>query len=146
MSEPEPAMNLDWGGLEVMRTEDCIEKLRAAPVARLGLVDAGEPVILPINIAWHEGSVVFRTAHGSKLSAAMMGRPVCIEVDAWNAAEHLGYSVLVKGTAEEVIDDATIAIFEQLPVRPWSVPELRTHWVRVVANEISGRAIVHGIA
>lgn len=137
--------SLDWAGLEVLRVEECIDKVRAAPVARLGFVDAGEPVILPVNIGWHDGAIVFRTAEGSKLSAAMMGRPVCIEVDAWDAAEHRGFSVLVKGTAEEVLDDATIADLNRLPVRPWSVPDLRTHWVRVRANDITGRAILPGI-
>jgi len=143
--QPTHLENLDWAGLTVLRVEECVDKLRAAPVARLGFVDAGEPVILPVNIAWHDGSIIFRTAHGSKLGAAMMGYPVCVQVDAWDAMEHRGFSVLAKGTAEEVVDDESIAEFERLPVRPWSRPDLRTHWVRVRVNDLTGRAIVHGV-
>lgn len=133
--------SLDWSGLEILTLEECEAKLRAAPIGRLGFVSAGEPTILPINFLFHDGKVVFRTAGGSKLAAAMMERPVCVEVDGWNALEHNGFSVLVKGIAEEVIDGATIAELDALPIRPWSHPELRTHWVIVRPTEVSGRAI-----
>ncbi len=132
---------VDWAGLEVLGPEDCGRRLRAAPIGRLGFVDAGEPVILPINFLWHDDKVVFRTAHGSKLSAAMLGRPVCLEIDGWNAIEHNGFSVLLKGIAEEVIDESTIAALEGLPIRPWSRPDLRVHWVLIRPTEITGRAI-----
>lgn len=137
---------LDWAGLEVLSNDECEARLEAAPIARLGFVDAGEPVILPINFIWHDHKVIFRTAAGSKLAAAMMGRPVCVEIDGWNTAEHTGFSVVVKGTAEEVVDEATIATYEQLHVRPWSRPDLRTHWVVVHAGDVTGRAIRSGTA
>ena len=137
---------LDWAGLEVLSPEECEAKLAAAPIARLGFVEAGEPVILPINYTWSDHRVIFRTAAGSKLSAATMGRPVCVEIDGWNGAEHTGFSVVVKGTAEEVVDEATIAELESLHVRPWSRPDLRTHWVVVHAADVTGRAIRSGTA
>lgn len=135
---------LDWTGLEIMSLEDCTAKLEASPIGRVAFLDAGEPVILPVNFAWFEHSVVFRTAHGGKLVAAMMQRPVCFEIDAWDGVNHAGWSVLVKGTAEEVLDAERIATFSHLKVRPWSNPELRSHWVAIRAGDISGRRVVLG--
>lgn len=137
--------SLDWAGLEVLSPEDCVSRLQSAPVGRLGFVDAGEPVILPINFVWHDGRIIFRTAGGSKLSVAMMQRSVCLEIDDWDAREHTGFSVVVKGTADEVIDEATITEYEKLPLRPWSRPDLRTHWVRILPGDITGRAIRAGV-
>jgi len=135
------AASLDWSGLVVLDLDDCYRRLEREPVGRLGFVDQGEPVILPVNFAVDGRSLVFRTGHGSKLAAAIMQRPVCLEVDGWDAVEHEGWSVLAKGTAEEVVDEATIEHFQTLPVQPWSSPELRVHWVRVLPSEVSGRRI-----
>jgi nitroimidazol reductase NimA-like FMN-containing flavoprotein (pyridoxamine 5'-phosphate oxidase superfamily) len=138
----EPHAGLDWSGLAIIDLDECYEHLRHSPVGRLGLVDHGEPVILPVNFAVDGRSVVFRTGHGSKLSVAIMEQPVCLEVDSWDVLDHTGWSVLVKGVAEEVLDQPSIDRFEALPVRPWSSPDMRSHWVRVVVEEISGRQIV----
>ena len=34
-----------------------------------------------------------------------------------------------------------IARLERLPVRPWSRPDLRDHWVRIMVEELTGRRI-----
>jgi hypothetical protein len=56
---------------------------------------------------------------------------------------HSGWSVLAKGVADEVLDTAEIERLEQLPVRPWSRPDLRDHWVRIMVEELTGRRISH---
>ena len=138
---------LDWSGLAILDIDGCYEHLAKTPVGRLGFIESAEPVILPVNFAIDGRSVVFRTGHGSKLSVAIMERPVCLEVDEWDALEHTGWSVLVKGIAQEVVDQESIDRFESLPVRPWSRPDLRSHWVRIVVEEISGRTILpEGVA
>jgi len=133
---------LDWSGLAIIDLETCYERLRHSPIGRLGFVDRGEPVILPVNFAVDARSIVFRTGHGSKLSIAIMQQPVCLEVDAWDLLAHTGWSVLVKGRAEEVVDQPSIDRFDALPVRPWSSPDLRSHWIRIGVEEISGRQIL----
>ncbi len=112
----------DWSGLEILSDEQCLARLRSSTVGRVGFVDAGSPSILPVNYALDGRAIVFRSAPGSKLSAGMMQRPVAFEIDAWNAVDHLGWSVLAKGIADEVLDGEEIARLEQLPVRPWSRP------------------------
>jgi nitroimidazol reductase NimA-like FMN-containing flavoprotein (pyridoxamine 5'-phosphate oxidase superfamily) len=137
----ESLAGLDWSGLTIIDRDDCYEHLRHEPVGRLGFVDHGGPVILPVNFALDGHGIVFRTGQGSKLSVAIMEQPVCLEVDSWDVLAHTGWSVLAKGMASEVLDQDRIDRFEDLPVRPWSRPDLRSHWVRVTVEEISGRRI-----
>jgi uncharacterized protein len=133
--------SLDWSGLVILGEEECYEHLRREPVGRLGFVDRAEPVILPVNFAVDGRSIAFRTGQGSKLASALMAQPVCLEIDGWDAFDHTGWSVLAKGVAEAVDDEATVARLAELPVRPWSRPDLRVEWVRIVVEEISGRRI-----
>lgn len=141
--DPEPIT--DWAGLEILAVDACRDRLRHAHVARIGFLDHGEMSVLPVNIAMDDHDVVFRTGPGSKLSAAAMGSPVCVEIDGWDDLSHTGWSVLARGTASTVDDDHEIARLDQLPVRPWATPDQRTHWVRVTVNEITGRRIAgHG--
>lgn len=137
-------MNLDWSGLEVLSPDECFQLLGETPVARLGFVDGGSPVILPVNYTLDGRSIVFRTAEGSKLSAAMMERPVCVEIDSWDAMDHTGWSVLAKGLAALVLEEDQTDRLDLLPVQPWSRPDQRHHWVRVMIEEMTGRRIVPG--
>ena len=139
-------VNVDWSGQQVLPEDECWRLFQAAPVGRIAIVDEGSPVILPINIARDGRSIVFRTAAGSKLSAAIMEQPVCVEIDHWNAMDHTGWSVLAKGVARHELDEETVAHLERLPVVPWSRPDLRVEWVRVVVDEISGRRIAPRLA
>ncbi len=133
--------SLDWSGLVILGEEECYEHLRREPVGRLGFVDRAEPVILPVNFAVDGRSIVFRTGQGSKLASALMAQPVCLEIDGWDGFDHTGWSVLAKGVAEAVDDEPTVARLAELPVRPWSRPDLRVEWVRIRVEEISGRRI-----
>lgn len=137
-------LNLDWSGLEVLSYDECRRLLSDEPVGRVGFVQDGSPVILPINYVLDGGSIVFRSGRGSKLESAMMGRPVCVEVDSWDVTEHTGWSVLAKGFAEHVTDGDEIDRLDQLPVKPWSRPDLRHEWIRVMVEELNGRRIHQG--
>lgn len=140
-ADAQPGFDVDWSGLEVLGYAECRLLLGQERVGRIGLVDAGSPVILPVNFALDGSSIVFRSAHGAKLESAVMGRPVCIEVDSWNVLTHTGWSVLAKGVAEHVIDGDEIRRLDRFPVRPWAHPEVRHEWIRVHIDELSGRRI-----
>jgi nitroimidazol reductase NimA-like FMN-containing flavoprotein (pyridoxamine 5'-phosphate oxidase superfamily) len=136
-------LDLDWSGLEILSYDECRRLLANEAVGRVGFVQDGEPLILPVNYVVDGGTIVFRSGRGSKLESALMNRPVCIEVDSWDVVEHTGWSVLAKGLAEHVTDGDEIDRLEQLPVRPWSRPDLRSEWIRVMIEELSGRRIRH---
>ncbi|MHB1137365.1 MAG: pyridoxamine 5'-phosphate oxidase family protein [Microthrixaceae bacterium] len=137
-------VDLDWSGLELLSDDECRLLLSEATVGRLGFVERGGPVILPVNFTMDGRAIVFRTGEGSKLSTAAMQRPVCFEIDQWDPLAHTGWSVLAKGVADEVLDDETLSRLEQLPVRPWSRPDVRSHWVRILVEELTGRRILPG--
>ena len=42
-------LDLDWSGLEVLSYEECRRLLSDAPVGRVGFVQDGSPVILPMT-------------------------------------------------------------------------------------------------
>ena len=134
-------LDVDWSGQEVLSSDECWRLLDAAPVGRIGFVDEGSPVILPVNIALDGRAVVFRSAAGSKLSAAIMERGVCVEVDDWDTMSHTGWSVVAKGVARHVVETDDVARLEHLRVVPWSRPDLRVEWISVTVEELSGRRI-----
>ena len=137
-----PDLNVDWSGLEILSFEECLSLLGATHVGRLGFVDSGSPLILPINFAMDGSTAVFKTGEGSKLEAGMMQRPVCLEIDAWDSELHTGWSVLAMGIADEVLDETETARLDALDVGVWSRPDLPYYWVRVLIEEMSGRRIV----
>jgi len=136
-----PETDLDWSGLEILSFDDCWDRLRSAPVARIGFVDQGSPVILPVNIVIDGHGIAFRSAAGSKLAAAVMERPVCVQIDQWDAMGHTGWSVLAKGVAEHVLDETATAHLDSLPLLPWTRPDVRVEWIRTLVHEVSGRRI-----
>jgi uncharacterized protein len=128
-------------GIEVLDREACLRLLRSHTVGRLGALSGGRPIVLPINYAMDDDSVVFRTAAGTKLSAAVRGAPVAFEIDHADPLWQTGWSVMVSGWAEEVIDPEAIERLEELPLRPWA-PGAKEHWVSVNPEGITGRRVV----
>ena len=128
-------------GLVVMTSDECGELLTSTPIGRMVFNDGDQPLALPVNFAWVDDTVVFRTLEGQKLHAAIDGAKVCFEVDRWDEQSDTGASVLVKGQAVEVTQWAEQEQLEQLDVRPWSRQPWRQAWVRVIPNEITGRRL-----
>lgn len=122
----------------VLSTHDCLELLRAAEVGRLAVSIANRPDIFPVNYLVDHGTVVFRTAEGTKLAAAVLGRGVAFEVDGFDAEAGEAWSVVVKGHAAEIerMQERFDAL--DLPLFPWhAAPKHR--FVRIEPVEISGR-------
>jgi nitroimidazol reductase NimA-like FMN-containing flavoprotein (pyridoxamine 5'-phosphate oxidase superfamily) len=129
---------VDHVGLEVLDFDECLRLLASQPIGRLAFIDAGEPVILPINHAVDGLDVVFRTTTGSKLDAALRGAVVAFEVDAWDELYRTGWSVLLRGRLEEVDADEVAGVL----LRPYADRVARDRYVRIIADEVSGRRIV----
>lgn len=126
--------------MEILSFDQCQELLAGGIVGRVGMFVNGEPDILPVNYRYVRGSIVFRTALGEKSDAAIMEKPVAFEIDDWDPVQETGWSVVVKGTAHEVDADDAAAV-EASTLQPWARAVERDIWVRIVANEITGRRI-----
>ena len=130
----------DHAGMTVLSYEECVERLGLDSVGRVAFLADGDVQVFPVNYRWHDGAVVFRTAEGTKLSAAEFHKPVAFEIDGWNAEHQAGWSVVAKGLAKEVTDEDMIAELDSLGLRPWAGEE-KNHWVRIRPDEITGRKI-----
>lgn len=136
-------MTVDTEGLEVLDEQVCLTLLAEHPVqvGRVAFVQAGFPVVLPVNYRVDRGAVVFRTGLGSKLDTAASGSPLAFEVDDLDPQWQEGWSVLVRGRAEEVVAPAEIVRMRGLGLQPWS-PGERSRYVRLRPERITGRRIV----
>jgi len=111
-----------------------------AYVGRIGFVVDGQPLILPVNYLAYEDSIVFCTEPGTKLSAIAGGAPVVFEVDDSRALYHSGWSVVVKGTAQEITDENQLDELRRGPLHSWATRSSE-HWVRLSIEEVTGRRI-----
>jgi nitroimidazol reductase NimA-like FMN-containing flavoprotein (pyridoxamine 5'-phosphate oxidase superfamily) len=127
-------------GLETLSDTECRALLASASVGRVGVRIADAPAILPVNFALLDGEVVFRTAPGSKLAAALMGVQMAFEVDD-AVGPGAGWSVLVVGYAEQIRDTATLERVDRLGLEPW-VDEHDHFVVRIKARRVTGRRIL----
>ena len=125
----------------VIDDDACIELIQSAPVGRIGFMSDDGPLVLPVNHAWWEGSIVFRSLEGQKLSAAAENQSVCFEIDRWDPSDRSGWSVVVRGQAREVTDWAEKEQLENIGLVPWAKEAWRTRWIRVDPTSISGRVL-----
>ncbi len=130
----------DRHGLEVIGLDECLELLASRPYGRLGYLDAGSPAIVPVNHLVDGSTVVIRSLDGGKLGAAIFERPVAFELDDLDFTTRTGWSVVVRGRAE-VVEDAEAEQYDKW-LDSWAVRDgARTTWVRILADEVSGRRL-----
>ena len=118
---------------------ECVALLATVPVGRVGVSIGALPVILPVNFALMDGTVLFRTVPGTKLDAATHGTVVAFEADGYAPDGTTGWSVLVIGRASEIRDPAELARARAIPLTPWAVGDRAEHFVRVELARVSGR-------
>jgi nitroimidazol reductase NimA-like FMN-containing flavoprotein (pyridoxamine 5'-phosphate oxidase superfamily) len=132
--------------LEELSESECWALLRTADVGRLATPNAhGGVDVFPVNHVVDQGSIVFRTALGTKLASAVDATEVAFEAD--NAALSLDqqasrgddpWSVVIHGTAELITRQTDLFESFELSVRPWHVSD-KPYFVRLVPTDVSGR-------
>lgn len=131
----------DRGELEILGIEDCYWYLRSAPVGRIAYVDAGEPLVLPVNHGVDGRRIVFRSAAGSKAEAADRARRVAFEVDGYDVETRTGWSVLVRGVLDVVWDEDEEARLRTVIPEPWADGIERDRILVLNPTQVSGRRI-----
>jgi nitroimidazol reductase NimA-like FMN-containing flavoprotein (pyridoxamine 5'-phosphate oxidase superfamily) len=117
----------------------CLRLLRSVPLGRVVFYGEGEMVVLPVNHAMDGQHVIFRTARGSKLSAAAEQSLVSFEADDYDPETHAGWSVLVTGRAELVYDGEEIQRLRRLGLESWTAAAEHPFWVRILPTSVTGR-------
>jgi uncharacterized protein len=128
---------VDLPGITDLTSSECLALLRRAVVGRLAVVLEGKPDIFPINYVIDQGTIVFRTQVGAKLSACV-GRPVAFEVDGYEDADESAWSVVAKGYAHEIRETYETIEALQLPLFPWLAGS-KPYIVRIEPEQLSGR-------
>ena len=128
----------DRFGMTVLATNESLELLRSSVVGRLAVSITDHPDIFPINYVVDHGCVVFRTAEGTKLAAAVLGRGVAFEVDGYDQASGEAWSVVVKGHAVEIEQMHDLFEAVELPLFSWQAAP-KPRFVRIEPVDISGR-------
>ena len=134
-----PRYPTDHAGLEILPFDRCLQLLATVPVGRVSFFADGEIVVMPVNHVMDGPNLVFRTARGSKLSAAEGQNLVAFEADEYDKRTQSGWSVLVNGRVEVIYEEAEIRRLTQLGLHPWITAVDRPFWIRIRPSSISGR-------
>ncbi|HEY5880370.1 MAG TPA: pyridoxamine 5'-phosphate oxidase family protein [Nakamurella sp.] len=124
-----------------MTPEACWDLLRRNQFGRLALTVGNEPEIFPINYVVQDGTLVFRTAQGTKLAALTVNDIVALEIDGYD--QQSGWSVVVKGQAHPAEWGTDFEDAEKAGLRPW-VATRKQVFVRIVPKRVSGRSFLFG--
>jgi len=131
------AVDEPGSGVTDLAANACWDLLRSQEVGRLAVSIADRPDIFPVNYVVDHGTVVFRTAEGTKLAGAVH-RDVAFEADGYEPDTGEAWSVVVKGRGEEVSRGHELLDTADLPLFPWH-GAAKPRFVRVVPDDISGR-------
>lgn len=142
-SAAHPGIDHARAEMDELAREECLELLSTHRFGRLA-VAIGEdvPVVRPVNYVFdaRSQSVLFRSAAGSKLHALLRARAAAFEIDEIDPGRRTGWSVIIRGATEEVIDASEIARLNQLGHDCWA-PGPKPHWMQIRAWTVSGRRI-----
>ncbi|TVR26884.1 MAG: pyridoxamine 5'-phosphate oxidase family protein [Ilumatobacter sp.] len=133
-------------GMRELTDSECWELMRAneqqgGGVGRIAVAIMNQPDIFPVNYVVDHGSVIFRTAEGTKLAAAVLGTSVAFEADGYEPEAGEAWSVVIRGRAVELEQVHGRFDAADLPLFPWHAsPKNRV--VRIEPEIITGRRFV----
>ena len=130
MSSPGPQV-------EHLDDAECRRLLRSDDLGRLALVTGEGADVFPLNYLVFDDDIYFRTAPGTKLDALGEGADVAFEVD--GRRRRRVWSVVVHGTARP-IGDAELVQTSRISRLTTDLLGEKTHYVRLEASEVTGRA------
>lgn len=121
--------------------EQCLRLLENETVGRLAVSVGGHPDIFPINYAWYEGKVIFRTAEGSKLTASTINPAVAFEIDGYT--DTVAWSVTLRGTIALAEGETGNRLADESGLTPW-IPTHKMNILTIAPSEITGRLFQRG--
>lgn len=128
--------------LEDLAEDECLDLLNRHHFGRVAFLEQIDlpPVMMPLNYLMHADSVVVRTDPGSKLGGVLRDAPVSFEIDGIDQRHRTGWSVVVSGRAQQVVDPNELEELYQTPLLPWA-PGDRSQYVRITPVLVTGRRI-----
>jgi len=124
--------------VEELSGSACWALLRDVPIGRIALRNEGEIEIFPVNYLVDHGTVVFRTARGTKLTLIGDGATCTFEADEIDVVDSLVWSVVIKGVAKPLRGHEEITASFDMEVPTWQAGPKPTY-IRLTPDSVSGR-------
>ena len=131
--------------IEDLDEGECLKLIAGGGIGRIAYASRFGPAVLPVNYAWRDGAVVFRTAANGPLDEDLRtgitdaDYKVAFEIDSIDPAARQGWSVLIQGPAHHVTGAEEDAI-RRTGVESWA-PGDRELFVRISPSRITGRRV-----
>lgn len=124
-----------------LTTEECLARLSAGGVGRIGFNTPGGLRIVPLNYSVVDGAIVVRTSSYSELGTYAPDAGVAFEIDAIDEATRSGWSVLASGRLSRVTDAEEVQrIRLGRDPEPWA-EGARHLYLRLAWRELTGRRL-----
>jgi nitroimidazol reductase NimA-like FMN-containing flavoprotein (pyridoxamine 5'-phosphate oxidase superfamily) len=118
--------------------DQCWKLLETETLGRVALIVDSHPEIFPVNFVLERRAIVFRTAGGTKLWGAITAKPVAFEIDGYDPHDETAWSVMARGDAELLEDQAEKDAVDASLLEPWQ-PGEKPYYVRVAPKALTGR-------
>lgn len=127
-----------------LSVSECEALLRAGVVGRVALATPTGPHIVPINYSVVDDGIILRTSPYSLLGTYGRDTTLAFEIDQFDYTYKRGWSVLARGRAEAVRDQAEIERIRAIwPPHPWA-GGVRSLYLKLRWTELTGRQIGGG--
>lgn len=131
-------------GIRELGRQECLDRLRQAPIGRVVHTQNALPAVLPVNFSLDaQFAVLLRTSPESELVRSIDGVVVAFEVDAVDAVTHSGWSVVVTGHATLVDDPAEHQHLTRTGPRSW-IASPQDVFIRIASELVTGRELGGG--
>ena len=134
-------MTVEQGPVTVLGHEEAWDLLSSVSLGRLVTSVSDQLEIFPVNFVTQNGTLLFRTAEGTKLFSTVMNDRVLFEADDHTVGE--GWSVIVRGTARILTTAEELHDADRAQLMPWVATE-KLRYVRITPAEVSGRRFQFG--
>jgi hypothetical protein len=125
-------------GDRALSPEECLAFLKSSQVGRIAVSIGALPVILPVNYLAFEGAVWFRAPSVGTLFAASVGSVIAFEADGYDDVGSFGWSVLVRGVADDVNDPTTLEEVRSRFVDAWPLGVDADRYIVIPATMLTG--------
>jgi nitroimidazol reductase NimA-like FMN-containing flavoprotein (pyridoxamine 5'-phosphate oxidase superfamily) len=131
--------------IEELDEGQCLNLISGGGIGRIAYTSRFGLAVLPVNYAWQDGAVVFRTAANGPLDEdlrtgiADADYKVAFEIDSIDAAARQGWNVLIQGPAHRITGTGEDAV-RRTGIEPWA-PGPREIFVRIVPSRVTGRRV-----
>jgi len=132
--------------LEEMDEAECLRLISPGGVGRIAFTGRFGPMVLPVGYRLHEGTIVFLTTQDSptnedlRTGIAHAEYHVAFEIDDFDVAGRVGWSVMVQGSVHHVDSATERNSLLDAGIEVWPEGE-RQHFIRITPIHISGRRI-----